>query len=96
MKTPTLNKGLVVLLAVFCCVMWGSITPVVKVSYDYFQISTGDTPALTVFAGIRYILSGPVGIAFGRQKSTTGPEEKSLKTNKKTAGSSGPRAAPGA
>ena len=69
MKTPTLNKGLVVLLAVFCCVMWGSITPVVKVSYDYFQISTGDTPALTVFAGIRYILCGLVGIVFGTVKN---------------------------
>ena len=65
MKTPVLNKGLVVLLAVICCIMWGSITPVVKVSYDYFRISAGDTPALTVFAGIRYILCGLVGIIFG-------------------------------
>lgn len=71
MKTqaPALNKSLVCLLAVFCCVLWGSITPVVKVSYAYFQISPGDTPALTVFAGIRYILCGLVGIAFGTAKS---------------------------
>lgn len=69
MKTPVLNKGLVVLLAVICCIMWGSITPVVKVSYDYFQISAGDTPALTVFAGIRYILCGLVGIIFGTVKN---------------------------
>ena len=55
MKTPVLNKSLVVLLAVFCCILWGSITPVVKVSYEFFRISTGDIPALTVFAGIRYI-----------------------------------------
>lgn len=70
MKTqaPALSKSLVCLLAVFCCVLWGSITPVVKVSYDYFQISPGDTPALTVFAGIRYILCGLTGIAFGTVK----------------------------
>ena len=69
MKTPVLNKGLVVVLAICCCVMWGSITPVVKVSYDYFQISTGDIPGLTVFAGVRYILCGLVGIAFGSVKN---------------------------
>lgn len=69
MKTPVLNKGLVVLLAVFCCILWGSITPVVKVSYDFFQITAGDTPALTVFAGIRYILCGLVGIIFGTVKN---------------------------
>lgn len=69
MKTPVLNKGLVVVLAICCCVMWGSITPVVKVSYDYFQISTGDIPGLTVFAGVRYILCGLVGIAFGTVKN---------------------------
>ena len=49
--------------------MWGSITPVVKVSYDYFQISTGDIPGLTVFAGVRYILCGLVGLAFGTVKN---------------------------
>lgn len=69
MKTPVLNKGLVVVLAICCCVMWGSITPVVKVSYDYFQISTGDIPGLTAFAGVRYILCGLVGIAFGSVKN---------------------------
>ena len=69
MKTSVMNKGLVVLLAVCCCVMWGSITPVVKVSYDFFQISTGNIPDLTVFAGIRYILCGLVGIAFGTLKN---------------------------
>ena len=69
MKTPVLNKGSVVLLAVICCIMWGSITPVVKVSYDYFQIAAGDIPALTVFAGIRYILCGLVGIIFGTVKN---------------------------
>ena len=69
MKTPVLSKGLVVVLAICCCVMWGSITPVVKVSYDYFQISTGDIPDLTVFAGVRYILCGLVGIAFGTVKN---------------------------
>lgn len=69
MKTPVLNKGLVVVLAICCCVMWGSITPVVKVSYDYFQISTGDIPGLTVFAGVRYILCGLVGLAFGTVKN---------------------------
>lgn len=82
MKTHTYiqRKSTVILLAVFCCILWGSITPVVKISYDYFQIPPHDTPALTVFAGIRYILCGLVGIAFGTVKN------KKLLIPKKTPG----------
>lgn len=69
MKTPVLNKTTVLLLAVFCCILWGSITPVVKVSYDFFQISSGNIPDLTVFAGVRYILCGLTGIVFGTLKN---------------------------
>lgn len=64
-QAPVFSPGVVILLAVFCCVLWGSITPVIKVSYRYFHLADGDTASLTVFAGIRYILCGAVGIAFG-------------------------------
>lgn len=64
-QAPMFSPRVVILLAVFCCVLWGSITPVVKVSYQYFQLASEDTPSLTVFAGVRYILCGIVGIAFG-------------------------------
>lgn len=68
-QIPVFSKSAVILLAVFCCVLWGSITPVVKVSYQYFDLSDHDTASLTVFAGIRYILCGLVGIAFGTLKN---------------------------
>lgn len=63
------SPNIVILLAVFCCVLWGSITPVVKVSYQYFHLAARDTASLTVFAGIRYILCGAVGIIFGTTKN---------------------------
>lgn len=68
-KDSALKKSTVILLAIFCCVLWGSITPVVKVSYQYFGISVGSLPDLTVFAGVRYILCGLTGIAFGTVKN---------------------------
>lgn len=68
-KNSERSKGGIILLAVLCCVMWGSITPVLKVSYDHFRIASGDMKALTVFAGIRYILCGLIGIAFGTVKN---------------------------
>ena len=52
-QTTTFSPSAVILLAVFCCVLWGSITPVIKVSYQYFHLTDRDTASLTVFAGIR-------------------------------------------
>ena len=68
-QNPTFSKSAVILLAVLCCVLWGSITPVIKVSYQYFHLTDQDTASLTVFAGIRYILCGTLGIAFGTVKN---------------------------
>lgn len=66
---PAFKKSTVILLAILCCVLWGSITPVVKASYGFFHVSPTDTPTLTVFAGVRYILCGLVGIVFGTVKN---------------------------
>lgn len=70
------NRAAVFLPAIFCCILWGSITPVLKLSYSLFHLSTGDIPALTVFAGVRYILCGLIGIGFGTVKNKSLPRPK--------------------
>lgn len=60
------TKPLVVALcAIFCCVLWGSAFPCVKVGYRLFQIDTSSPPSLMLFAGVRFALAGVLVIAFG-------------------------------
>ena len=35
----------VVLSAVFCCVLWGSASPAIKIAYELFRIDASDTPS---------------------------------------------------
>lgn len=52
-------------LAVFCCVLWGSATPVIKVGYNLFAIRSGALGDLFLFAGVRFTLSGVLTILIG-------------------------------
>ena len=49
-----------ILLALVVCALWGSLFPFIKLGYDAFGISGTDVPALLLFAGIRFIISGVV------------------------------------
>lgn len=55
----------VALCAVFCCVLWGSAFPCVKIGYKLFEIDTDHAPSLMLFAGVRFTLAGLLVIAFG-------------------------------
>lgn len=60
-----LTKNFVVcLLAIFCCFLWGSAFPSIKIGYQLFAISSNDTPSLIVFAGLRFFLAGLLVIFF--------------------------------
>ncbi len=60
------TKPLVVALcAVFCCLLWGSAFPCVKIGYELFQIDRDSVPSLMLFAGVRFSLAGLMVIAFG-------------------------------
>jgi drug/metabolite transporter (DMT)-like permease len=50
------NKGVVFALATFCCLLWGSAFPGVKIGYSLFNIST--TGSQLLFAGYRFTLAG--------------------------------------
>ena len=48
----------VILLAMFCCFLWGSAFPCIKIGYRMFEIGGGDTAAQILFAGTRFSLAG--------------------------------------
>lgn len=56
---------IVCLCAIFCCVLWGSAFPCVKLGYELFGIDKQHAPSLMLFAGIRFTLAGMLVIAFG-------------------------------
>lgn len=55
----------VALCAIFCCVLWGSAFPCVKIGYELFHIDRGSVPSIMLFAGVRFALAGILVIAFG-------------------------------
>lgn len=52
-------------LALFCCLLWGSATPCIKVGYQLFGIAGSDTPTILLFAGCRFALAGLMSILMG-------------------------------
>lgn len=65
-KEETMKKtGTVCLLAMVCCLLWGSAFPSIKVGYELFQIGGGDTASQILFAGWRFALAGVLVIVFG-------------------------------
>lgn len=65
-KEETMKKtGTVCLLAMVCCLLWGSAFPSIKVGYELFQISSGDTASQILFAGCRFALAGIMVIVIG-------------------------------
>jgi len=58
------DRKVVFLLALFCCVLWGSSYPAIKNGYALFGIAAGDIPAKLVFAGWRFLLAGLLLLAY--------------------------------
>lgn len=53
------------LTALFCCVLWGSASPAIKIAYDIFKILPEDTASRIMLAGARFLLAGAMTIVFG-------------------------------
>lgn len=56
---------IVCICAIFCCLLWGSAFPCVKIGYKLFEIDADSVPSLMLFAGTRFSLAGVLVIAFG-------------------------------
>ena len=52
------RPGSVMLLATFCCLLWGSAYPAIKQGYALFHIASGDVPGQMLFAGLRFTAAG--------------------------------------
>lgn len=57
-KSLLTNPLFVFLCGGFCCFLWGSATPTIKIGYQLFSIAADDTPSIILFAGIRFLFAG--------------------------------------
>lgn len=51
--------------ALFCCFLWGSAFPCIKIGYHMFAIPSDAMETQILFAGLRFALAGLLVIAFG-------------------------------
>ncbi|MGN0277617.1 MAG: DMT family transporter [Hominisplanchenecus sp.] len=62
----TLTKSWVVcLLAMICCLLWGSAFPCIKIGYRLFSIPADSTGSQILFAGYRFTLAGILALLIG-------------------------------
>lgn len=59
------KNSMVCLLALICCLLWGSAFPCIKIGYKMFQIASNDTASQILFAGARFTLAGILTIIIG-------------------------------
>jgi len=58
------DRRVVFLLALFCCLLWGSSYPAIKGGYVLFDIAAADVPSKLVFAGWRFLLAGAILLVY--------------------------------
>lgn len=58
------KKSNIVLLAILCCVLWGSAYPAVKCGYEFFNIAAEDIATKLIFAGYRFSLAGLIVLLY--------------------------------
>lgn len=81
-KRSTFNNKIVVfLLAILCCLLWGSAFPCIKIGYALFGIESSDVMSQILFAGTRFFLAGILTIIFGSliQKKFLYPKKESAR-----------------
>ncbi len=67
--------------AIFCCILWGSASPAIKIAYSLFRIEASDTASRLMLAGARFMLAGVMTIVLGSlvAKKALLPKAESLK-----------------
>ncbi|WP_313893165.1 DMT family transporter [Psychrobacillus sp.] len=56
------KKWVMVVIAIFCSVLWGSAFPALKLTYAELQVESSDVTAQMVLAGIRFLIAGLIVI----------------------------------
>ncbi len=57
------NPFFVTFIAIFCCALWGSATPFIKIGYR-LMLGASDVGSTVLFAGIRFFLAGTIVVIF--------------------------------
>lgn len=65
MSNKLTNGVVVCICAMFCCALWGSAFPTIKIGYELFQISSDAASSQLLFAGIRFTIAGILAVLFG-------------------------------
>lgn len=63
MEKKLQNPVVICILALFCCALWGSAFPCIKIGYEWFKIE--DVGSQILFAGYRFFLSGVITFLVG-------------------------------
>ena len=64
MKKNFLQRGpIIILLALFCTILWGTAYPAVKIGYELFAIDSANDFGKLLFAGLRFTLAGLMTLA---------------------------------
>lgn len=60
------RPAVICLTAAFCCLLWGSAFPTVKLGYARLSIAAGDSAGQITYAGVRFLISGGLVLLFRR------------------------------
>ncbi len=63
--TGVFGARLAWLWALFCCALWGSAFPCIKIGYRLFAVDGADTASQILFAGCRFALAGVLVVLVG-------------------------------
>lgn len=64
-KNILTKTSVVCLLAMVCCILWGSAFPLIKIGYSLFHITAEDSASQLLFAGYRFTLAGILTVLIG-------------------------------
>ncbi len=61
-ETLIKKNAVVYILAIICCMLWGSAFPCIKIGYNLLGITSNDTASQILFAGVRFAITGVLTI----------------------------------
>ncbi len=65
MESKLTKTPVVTVLALLCCLLWGSAFPAIKLGYEAFQIPADSTASQILFAGCRFTIAGILAFIIG-------------------------------
>ena len=65
LKSTLQKTGVIIFLAAFANLLWGSAAPCIKTGYKLFAIAADDTATQILFAGVRFTLGGILAVVLG-------------------------------